>query len=72
VLGASYNDRSELTCDQHNLPPLASVNAIDNLNGQDLAAYLTGYGVVPLPAGANPHATNRLWKETLKGLVGAL
>jgi len=56
----------------HNLPPLGSVNAIENLNGHDLAAYLTGYGIIPLPAGANPHATNRLWKETLKGLVGAL
>ena len=72
MLEASYNDRSELTCDQGNLPPLVSVNAIDNLNGQDLAAYLTGYGSVPLPVGGNPHATNRLRKETLKGLVGAL
>ena len=72
VLEASYNDRSELTCDQGNLPPLVSVNAIDNLYGQDLAAYLTGYGSVPLPVGGNPHATNRLRKEKSKGLVGAL
>ena len=72
MLGASYNDRSELTCDQYNLPPLGSVNAIENLNGHGLVVYLTGYGIVPLPAGANPHATNRLRKETLKGLVGAL
>ena len=72
LLEASYNDRSELTCDQGNLPPLVSVNAIDNLYGQDLAAYLTGYGSVPLPVGGNPHATNRLRKEKSKGLVGAL
>jgi hypothetical protein len=63
------NDGFKLMCDQHNLPPLLSVNAIENLNGHDLADYLNGYGVVP-PVGANPHATNRLRKETLKGLVG--
>ena len=56
-------------CDQHNLPPLHSVNAIENLNGHDLVDYLTGYGVVP-PVAANPHATNRLRKETLKDFVG--
>jgi hypothetical protein len=53
----------------HNLPPLLSVNAIENLNGHDLVEYLNGYGVVA-PVGANPHATNRLRKETLKDLVG--
>jgi len=37
----------------------------------DLVDYLNGYGIVP-PVGANPHATNRLRKETLKSLVGAL
>ena len=57
--------------DQINLPPLHSVNAIENLNGHDLVEYLTGYGIVP-PVGANPHAINRLRKETLKGLIGAL
>jgi hypothetical protein len=73
VLETSYNlnDRSELPCDQNNLPPLLSVDAIENLDGQDLAAYLTGYGIIPLPAGGGPHATNRLRKETLKRLVGA-
>ena len=53
--------------DQHNLPPLLSINAIENLNEHDLMAYLTGYGVVA-PVGANPHATNRLQKETPKEL----
>ncbi|KIL62682.1 hypothetical protein M378DRAFT_12625 [Amanita muscaria Koide BX008] len=33
--------------DLHDLPVLHSVNDIENLNGQDLVAYLTGYGVVP-------------------------
>jgi hypothetical protein len=55
--------------DQNNLPPLHSSNVIENLNGYDLVQYLTGYGIVP-PVGANPHATNCLQKETLKGLVG--
>ena len=63
--------RSQLTCNQKNLPPLHSVNAIENLNGHDLVQYLTGYGAVP-PVGPNPHATNRLRKETLTGLIGAL
>ena len=56
--------------DQNNLPPLHSINAINNLNGADLIQYLNGYGIAP-PVGANPHATNHLRKETLKGLVGA-
>jgi len=42
-----------------------------NLNGHNLNQYLNGYGVAP-PVGANPHATNHLWKETVKSLVGAL
>lgn len=65
----SSNDGSELTCDQNNLPPLHSVNAIENLNGHDVVAYLVGYGVVP-PAGTNPHTTNYLQKDALKLLVG--
>ena len=64
-------DLSYINCDQNNLPPLDSVSAIENLNEQHLIAYLNGYGVIPIPAGANPHATNWLQKETLKGLVGA-
>lgn len=65
------NGRSQLTFYQNNLPPLHTVNAIDNLNGNDLLRYLTGYGAVP-PVGANRRATNRLRKEALKSLVGAL
>lgn len=65
---ASSNDVSESTCDQNNLPPLHSVNAIENLNEHDLVAYLVGYGVVP-PAGT--HTTNYLQKDTLKHMVGA-
>jgi hypothetical protein len=61
-----------LTHDQNNFPPLHSINAIQNLNGNDLAAYLTGYNAVPLSVAANPHATNRLWKEILKEKVGVL
>ncbi|KIK80951.1 hypothetical protein PAXRUDRAFT_36042 [Paxillus rubicundulus Ve08.2h10] len=51
-------------------PPLHSINAIENLDGHDLVEDLNGYGVVP-PVGMNPRATNRFWKETLKGLIGA-
>lgn len=65
----SSNDGSQLTCDQHNLPPLHSFNTIESLNGRQLLAYLNGYGVVP-PVGAKL-ATDRFWKETLKCLVGA-
>lgn len=39
---------SELTCDQHNLPPLHSVYVIKSLDNQQLSAYLTGYGTSPL------------------------
>lgn len=59
----------KLISDQNNLLPLHSVNDIDNLNGHDLVRYLNGYGIVP-PVGLNPHATNRLRKDTLKGFVG--
>jgi hypothetical protein len=58
-----FNDGSEFAYDQDNLPPLYSVNEIENLNEHDLLEYLNGYGVVPL-------ATNYLQKETLKRLVG--
>ncbi|KAF8241061.1 hypothetical protein L208DRAFT_1352094 [Tricholoma matsutake] len=67
-----FTNGNDPTQPPYNLPPLGSINAIENLNGHDLAAYLTGYGIVPLPAGENLHATNCLQKETLKGLVGAL
>jgi len=67
-----FTNGNDPTQPPHNLPPLVSVNAIETLGGLALAAYLTNYGIVPLPAGASPHATNRLRKETLKGLVGAL
>ena len=63
------NNGSQLTCDQHNLPYLDSVNAIENLDGNQLVGYITGYGVVP-PAAADPAATNHLQKQTLKRLVG--
>ena len=56
--------------DQNNLPPLYSGNIIDNLAGHQVVAYLNGYNVIPLPAGANPFDTNWLRKEKLKQLVG--
>ena len=68
VLSAS-NDESQLTSDQHNLPYLGSVNAIENLNENQLAAYLNGYGIVP-PAGADPATTDHWQKQTLKRLIG--
>ena len=56
---------------RNNLPSLHSVDAIKNLNGNDLIKHLTDYGVVP-PDGVNPDATIRLRKETLKSVVDAL
>lgn len=64
-----FTDGSDPTQPPNNLPPLHSVNAIENLNGHDVVAYLVGYGVVP-PAGTNPHTTNYLQKDALKLLVG--
>ncbi|KAF5375662.1 hypothetical protein D9615_009378 [Tricholomella constricta] len=68
-----FTNGDDPTQPPHNLPPLDNVNAIENLNEQDLAAYLTGYGINPLPASPNPHmyTTNLLQKDTLKGLIGA-
>ena len=68
VLSAS-NDGSQLTSDQHNLPYLGSVNAIQNLDENQLAAYLNGYRIVP-PADADPATTDRWQKQTLKRLIG--
>ncbi|KIJ99354.1 hypothetical protein K443DRAFT_8429 [Laccaria amethystina LaAM-08-1] len=65
-----FTDGSDPTQPPNNLPPLHSVNAIENLNGLQIAAYFNGYGIVP-PVGANTVATNCLQKDTLKQLVGA-
>ena len=62
-------DLNHLTSGQHNLPYLGSVNAIDNLDENQLAAYLNGYDIDP-PAGADPATTDHLQKQTLKRLIG--
>ncbi|KAH9172503.1 hypothetical protein EDB89DRAFT_906722 [Lactarius sanguifluus] len=66
-----FTDGTDPTLPPHNLPPLHTVNVIDNLSEQSLTTYLTHYGIVPLPTGGSPDATNHLQKETLKQLVGA-
>jgi len=66
-----FNNGTDPTQPPNNLPPLHSVNAIQNLNGHDLVSYLHGYNVIPAPGGPNPHATNRLQKDILKKKVGA-
>ncbi|KAM6497600.1 hypothetical protein JOM56_005548 [Amanita muscaria] len=65
-----FANGNDPTLQPHNLPPLYSVDTIQQLDGATLSAYLTGYGIDPLPAAGNPDATNRLRKETLKRLVG--
>ncbi|KIJ05657.1 hypothetical protein PAXINDRAFT_21107 [Paxillus involutus ATCC 200175] len=65
-----FTNGSDPTQPPDNLPPLHSIDVIENLNEHDLVEYLNGYGVVP-PVGTNPHATNHLQKEILKGLVGS-
>ncbi|KAH8982565.1 hypothetical protein EDB86DRAFT_2970285, partial [Lactarius hatsudake] len=59
-----FTDGTDPTLPPHNLPPLHTVNVIDNLSEQSLTAYLTHYGIVPLPTGGSPDATNHLQKET--------
>ncbi|KAH9013697.1 hypothetical protein EDB85DRAFT_2032379 [Lactarius pseudohatsudake] len=68
-----FTDGTDPTLPPHNLPPLYTVNVIDNLSEQSLTTYLTHYGIVPLPtaSGGSPDATKHLQKETLKQLVGA-
>ncbi|KIJ99349.1 hypothetical protein K443DRAFT_679969 [Laccaria amethystina LaAM-08-1] len=66
-----FTNGDDPTQPPHNLPYLGSVNAIENLDGNELVGYLNGYGVVP-PAGTNPVATNLLQVQTLKRLVGVL
>ncbi|KAF8812885.1 hypothetical protein BYT27DRAFT_7132131 [Phlegmacium glaucopus] len=66
-----FTNGSDPTQPPNNLPPLHSINVIENLNENDLVEYLTGYGVIP-PVGANQYISNHLQKETLKGLVRAL
>ena len=58
VVSAS-NDESQLTSDQHNLPYLGSVNAIENLDENQSAAYFNGYGIVP-PADADLATVTRI------------
>ncbi|KAH9013232.1 hypothetical protein EDB85DRAFT_2034448 [Lactarius pseudohatsudake] len=68
-----FTDGTDPTLPPHNLPPLHTVNVINNLSEQFLTTYLTHYGVVPLPIGGSSVATNclQLQKERLKQLVGA-
>ena len=60
---------NKLIHDQHNLTPLRSLDIIDNLDGNELVAYLQGYGVSTPPTSATPVATDRLRKEKLKAMV---
>ncbi|KAF5375656.1 hypothetical protein D9615_009374 [Tricholomella constricta] len=39
-----FTNGDDPTQPPHNLPRLLSVNSVEDLNGRDLAAYLTGYG----------------------------
>ncbi|KAI9440475.1 hypothetical protein H4582DRAFT_2074261 [Lactarius indigo] len=65
---APFVNGDDPTLPPHNLPPLHSVDDIDNLNEHDLVIYLTLYGTAPLPGGTNPTAAR---KQALKVLVGA-
>ncbi|KIJ11779.1 hypothetical protein PAXINDRAFT_157172 [Paxillus involutus ATCC 200175] len=65
-----FTNGNDPTQPPDNLPPLHSIDVIENLNEHDLMEYLNGYGVVP-PVSTNPYATNYLQKEILKGLIGS-
>ena len=56
---------------KHFLPRLQSIDVVDNLNPLQLDKYLTGYGVLPLPVGANGTITLQLRRSALKSKIGA-
>lgn len=67
-----FRNGDDPTKDPHNLPHLYSARAIDELEREDVIAYLNGYRMGELPEGPNQEATNRLLKNILKRVVGAL
>jgi len=65
-----FKNGDDPTQPPHNLPHLASVVVIKQLNEQQVNSYLTGYGIDRLPSGSHPDETDYLWGRPLVRAIG--
>ena len=62
---------TNLNCGLQGLLGLQSIEEIEDLTDEDVATYLTRYGITELPTRSSAHLTQRERKNLLRGLVGA-